>query len=84
MKSRGLLGMALLALVGTGCGGLHARGSVSPLDFLLPGAGHLLHVGTDPHSTSGSTNMFLATRDLTAPIMMSDPQFQRSVCSTSP
>ncbi len=25
-----------------GCSGIHQSGSVSPLDFFLPGAGHLL------------------------------------------
>ena len=35
--------MALVALLalGSGCGGIHASKSVSPLDFLLPGSGFL-------------------------------------------
>lgn len=29
--------LALLATVGTGCSGIHASQSISPLDFILPG-----------------------------------------------
>jgi hypothetical protein len=29
--------LALLAGVGTGCSGIHASKSISPLDFILPG-----------------------------------------------
>lgn len=75
MKIRGLLGIALLALLSTGCGGLHARGSVSPIDFLLPGAGHLLHVRAAPKSSFGSTNALLATRSITTPITISNREY---------
>jgi len=33
---------AALPLAGAGCSGVNASQSVSPLDFLLPGAGHLI------------------------------------------
>ena len=36
-----LTAIALLALAGTGCGGLGASGSVSPASFLLPGFGQI-------------------------------------------
>ena len=54
--------LLLLPLVVTGCSGLHARGSVSPLDFLLPGAGQLLHVGDQTPAAPASieTNTPLA------------------------
>ena len=32
--------MASVALLGIGCGGIGASGSVSPASFLLPGLGH--------------------------------------------
>ena len=32
-----VVGCAILAVCTAGCGGLNAGGSVSPLDFLLPG-----------------------------------------------
>jgi hypothetical protein len=33
----GAASLALIAVVGSGCGGIHASKSVSPLDFFLPG-----------------------------------------------
>jgi len=33
---------AALALLGAGCAGINSSQSISPLDFLLPGAGHFL------------------------------------------
>ena len=45
--------LAMLAVVGlgaAGCSGIHQSGSVSPLDFFLPGAGHLLRA--DPPATN--------------------------------
>jgi len=39
-----------LALLGAGCAGINSTQSVSPLDFLLPGAGHFLKV--DPPATN--------------------------------
>jgi hypothetical protein len=38
------------ALFGAGCGGISASQSVSPLDFILPGAGHFLKA--EPCSTN--------------------------------
>jgi hypothetical protein len=34
--------LAVLALGAAGCSGIHQSGSVSPMDFFLPGAGHLM------------------------------------------
>jgi len=34
--------LAVVKLGAAGCSGIHQSGSVSPLDFFLPGAGHLL------------------------------------------
>jgi hypothetical protein len=39
-----------LALLGAGCGGINASQGVSPLDFLMPGAGHFLKV--EPSATN--------------------------------
>ena len=55
--------LAALSFLGTGCGGLHASHSVSPLDFLLPGAGHLLHVKTEPQTDLAATNTLIIARD---------------------
>ena len=38
------------SLAGTGCSGINASQSVSPIDFFLPGAGHLLKA--DPATTN--------------------------------
>lgn len=40
-----LAGYAMLAAVATGCGGINASKSVSPLDFILPG---LIRTGPQP------------------------------------
>jgi hypothetical protein len=42
--------LAMLALGIAGCSGVHQSGSVSPMDFFLPGAGHFLKA--DPASTN--------------------------------
>jgi hypothetical protein len=42
--------LAALTLCGAGCAGINASQSVSPLDFLLPGAGHFLRA--DPPATN--------------------------------
>ncbi len=34
--------LAVFALGAAGCSGINQSGSVSPMDFFLPGAGHLL------------------------------------------
>jgi hypothetical protein len=41
---------AALALLGAGCAGINTSQSVSPLDFLLPGAGHFMKA--DPPATN--------------------------------
>jgi len=40
--------LAVLTLGAAGCSGVHQSGSVSPLDFFLPGAGHLLKADPTP------------------------------------
>ena len=40
--------LAALALFGAGCSGLNTGTSVSPLDFLMPGIGHLIKAGPAP------------------------------------
>jgi hypothetical protein len=42
---------AAVALFSAGCSGINASQSVSPLDFLLPGAGHFLKVDPPPTNT---------------------------------
>jgi hypothetical protein len=42
--------LAIIALGAAGCSGIHQSGSVSPLDFFLPGAGHLMKA--DPPATN--------------------------------
>jgi hypothetical protein len=39
-----------LALLGAGCAGINTSQSVSPLDFLLPGAGHFMK--SEPPATN--------------------------------
>ena len=45
--------LALLALGAAGCSGIHQSGSVSPLDFFLPGAGHFLKADPAPTNAPG-------------------------------
>jgi hypothetical protein len=42
--------LAVIVLGTAGCSGVPQSGSVSPLDFFLPGAGHLLKA--DPPATN--------------------------------
>ncbi len=46
--------LAVFALVGAGCSGVNTSGSVSPLDFFLPGAGHLLKADPAPTNAPGA------------------------------
>ena len=39
-RKAAVLLMASVALLGIGCGGIGASGSISPASFLLPGLGH--------------------------------------------
>jgi hypothetical protein len=49
-----------LPLLGTlGCSGINASHTVSPLDFLLPGAGHFLHMQNSPPPKGPGTNELL-------------------------
>ena len=40
--------LAMFAAGAAGCSGVHQSGSVSPLDFFLPGAGHFLKADPAP------------------------------------
>jgi len=40
--------LAVVVLGAAGCSGIHQSGSVSPLDFFLPGAGHFLKADPAP------------------------------------
>jgi len=61
------VGGGLLVLT-AGCSGIHASKSISPLDFLLPGAGHFLHMqNTPPQPVPGTNNTFAALQPLTSP-----------------
>jgi hypothetical protein len=40
--------LALFALSAAGCSGINTGTSVSPLDFLLPGAGHFIKADPAP------------------------------------
>jgi hypothetical protein len=45
------LAMLVVVVLGAaGCSGIHQSGSVSPMDFFLPGAGHLMKA--DPPATN--------------------------------
>jgi hypothetical protein len=46
--------LAVFALFGAGCSGVNTSGSVSPLDFFLPGAGHFLKASPPPTNAPGS------------------------------
>jgi hypothetical protein len=45
--------LAVFALSIAGCSGVHQSGSVSPLDFFLPGAGHFLKADPCPTNAPG-------------------------------
>jgi hypothetical protein len=46
--------LVFLTLFGAGCSGINAGTSVSPIDFLLPGAGHFLKADPSPTNAPGS------------------------------
>jgi hypothetical protein len=55
--NRNLLLLAMFvacALFGAGCSGVNTSGSVSPLDFFLPGASHFLKADPSPTNAPGS------------------------------
>jgi hypothetical protein len=53
-------------LLGAGCSGVNASHSVSPIDFLLPGAGKLFHMQyTPPQSVPGTNTTVAALQSLT-------------------
>jgi hypothetical protein len=56
-------GSVLLTLVG--CSGINSTQAVSPLDFLLPGAGHFLQLRDPlPQIAPGTNNNFAAVNPL--------------------
>jgi len=46
--------LVVFALFGVGCSGINSSGSVSPIDFFLPGAGHFLKADPSPTNAPGS------------------------------
>ena len=54
------VGVALIGVVATGCGGINASKSISPLDFLLPGL-HLRNDAPVPLAP-GATNALAYTQ----------------------
>jgi hypothetical protein len=49
-----------------GCSGINSTQSVSPLDFLIPGAGHFIdNQGTPPQTVPGTNITFAALQPLT-------------------
>lgn len=46
--------LAVLAMSGTGCSGINTGTSVSPMDFLLPGMGHLIKADPVPTNSPDS------------------------------
>jgi len=63
---------SLLSLL-AGCSGINASKSVSPIDFLLPGAGQLLHMqNTPPQPVPGTNNTLAALPPL--PLQAAIPQ----------
>ncbi len=46
--------LAVFAVFGAGCSGVNTSGSVSPIDFFLPGAGHLLKADPAPTNAPGA------------------------------
>jgi len=46
--------LTALAMSSTGCSGINTGTSVSPLDFLLPGMGHLIKADPAPTNAPGS------------------------------
>jgi len=54
---------ATLALFGAGCAGINTSQSVSPLDFLLPGAGHFMKA--EPPATNAPASFPEISTELT-------------------
>lgn len=51
---------ALTALLLGGCSGINTTQSISPLDFLMPGAGRLLHMQNTAPQSLPATNAYIA------------------------
>jgi hypothetical protein len=64
------IGSGLLVL-SAGCSGINASKSISPIDFLLPGAGHFMHMENTPQPLPGTNNTFAALQPLTSPVQSS-------------
>jgi hypothetical protein len=54
--------LAALALVGSGCAGINTGASVSPIDFFMPGAAHLLRA--EPKTTNAPASFTETTAEL--------------------
>lgn len=54
--------LATIALCGSGCSGINASKSVSPLDFFLPGMGSFLKV--DPAATNAPVSFPKTTTEV--------------------
>jgi len=52
-------------LLGTGCSGINASKSVSPIDFLLPGSSFFHMQYTPPQIAPGTNNSLAALQPLT-------------------
>ena len=46
--------LSAIGLLAAGCSGINSSQSVSPLDFFLPGAGHLLRADPAPTNAPAS------------------------------
>src|SRR6476660_7980701 len=71
--------LVALTLAGVGCSGINATQSVSPLDFLLPGAGKLLHLQNSPPVTPLGTNDCLASEPLSFPSVSLEAEHPLSI-----
>lgn len=58
VRTLGLLVLASVALLGSGCGGIGAGGSVSPATFLLPGIGQTEPEHSSPAASEQSAMTF--------------------------
>jgi len=69
--NRGAALLALIAVVGSGCSGIHATKSISPLDFILPG---LLHYAP-PLPMNRNSALELAPVGPDLPLAQTQPRY---------
>lgn len=70
-----LMSLSLLALIGSGCGGINATKTISPATFLLPG---LLHNTNPAQETPSLTEPLPAetpAHNQFEPVLLADAQF---------